>query len=55
MARWRGARRRGFPPARKSLGQHFLTDRAMLERIADALQLDRRRRRSSRSGPGAAR
>jgi 16S rRNA (adenine1518-N6/adenine1519-N6)-dimethyltransferase len=26
----------GFPPVRKSLGQHFLTDRNVLERIADA-------------------
>lgn len=30
----------GFPPVRKSLGQHFLTDRSILERIADAAQLD---------------
>ena len=29
----------GFPPTRKSLGQHFLTDRRILSRIADALQL----------------
>jgi 16S rRNA (adenine1518-N6/adenine1519-N6)-dimethyltransferase len=29
----------GFPPVRKSLGQHFLTDRAILERIADAAAL----------------
>jgi 16S rRNA (adenine1518-N6/adenine1519-N6)-dimethyltransferase len=29
----------GFPPARKSLGQHFLTDRRILGRIADALHL----------------
>ncbi|HEX6597911.1 MAG TPA: 16S rRNA (adenine(1518)-N(6)/adenine(1519)-N(6))-dimethyltransferase RsmA [Gemmatimonadaceae bacterium] len=28
-----------LPPARKSLGQHFLTDRRVLGRIADALQL----------------
>jgi 16S rRNA (adenine1518-N6/adenine1519-N6)-dimethyltransferase len=34
----RGARG-GLPPARKSLGQHFLTDRRILGRIADALQL----------------
>lgn len=37
-----GARPRargGFPPTRKSLGQHFLTDRRILGRIADALQL----------------
>jgi 16S rRNA (adenine1518-N6/adenine1519-N6)-dimethyltransferase len=31
--------RGGFPPTRKSLGQHFLTDRRILARIADALQL----------------
>ena len=31
--------RRPFPPTRKSLGQHFLTDRRILGRIADALQL----------------
>jgi 16S rRNA (adenine1518-N6/adenine1519-N6)-dimethyltransferase len=29
----------GLPPVRKSLGQHFLTDRRILERIADALEL----------------
>ena len=37
-----GASRRArgaFPPTRKSLGQHFLTDRRILGRIADALQL----------------
>lgn len=37
-----GATRRArgaFPPTRKSLGQHFLTDRRILGRIADALQL----------------
>lgn len=28
-----------FPPVRKSLGQHFLTDRRILGRIADALEL----------------
>jgi 16S rRNA (adenine1518-N6/adenine1519-N6)-dimethyltransferase len=28
--------RSGFPPVRKSLGQHFLADRKVLERIADA-------------------
>src|SRR5215203_2746765 len=28
-----------FPPTRKSLGQHFLNDRRILSRIADALQL----------------
>jgi len=34
------SRRRGaFPPTRKSLGQHFLSDRRILGRIADALQL----------------
>ena len=31
--------RGALPPARKSLGQHFLTDRRILGRIADALQL----------------
>jgi 16S rRNA (adenine1518-N6/adenine1519-N6)-dimethyltransferase len=31
--------RAAFPPTRKSLGQHFLTDRRILGRIADALQL----------------
>src|SRR5258706_14720961 len=30
---------RAYPPVRKSLGQHFLTDRRILGRIADALQL----------------
>ena len=30
---------RGFPPTRKSLGQHFLTDRRILSRIVDALDL----------------
>ena len=37
----RPARREGrsFPPTRKSLGQHFLTDRRILGRIADALRL----------------
>lgn len=34
-----GASRGAFPPTRKSLGQHFLTDRRILGRIADALQL----------------
>lgn len=29
----------GFPPVRKSLGQHFLNDRRILQRIVDALQL----------------
>ena len=32
--------RGSLPPARKSLGQHFLTDRRILGRIADALRLD---------------
>ena len=32
--------RAGFPPTRKSLGQHFLTDRRILVRIADALHLE---------------
>jgi 16S rRNA (adenine1518-N6/adenine1519-N6)-dimethyltransferase len=31
--------RAGFPPTRKSLGQHFLSDRRILGRIADALHL----------------
>jgi 16S rRNA (adenine1518-N6/adenine1519-N6)-dimethyltransferase len=41
MASDEGARsgRAGFPPTRKSLGQHFLTDRRILGRIADALHL----------------
>jgi 16S rRNA A1518/A1519 N6-dimethyltransferase RsmA/KsgA/DIM1 with predicted DNA glycosylase/AP lyase activity len=30
---------RAFPPTRKSLGQHFLNDRRILGRIADALRL----------------
>ena len=29
----------GFPPALKRFGQHFLADRRVLERIADALEL----------------
>jgi 16S rRNA (adenine1518-N6/adenine1519-N6)-dimethyltransferase len=33
------SRRADFPPTRKSLGQHFLTDRRILARIADALHL----------------
>ena len=38
--RARGGRaRRDLPPTRKSLGQHFLNDRRILERIADALEL----------------
>ena len=32
-------RRAAFPPTRKSLGQHFLSDRRILARIADALRL----------------
>jgi len=42
MSEDRGApreRRGAFPPTRKSLGQHFLNDRRILGRIADALQL----------------
>ena len=41
MARDEGAERprAAFPPTRKSLGQHFLSDRRILGRIADALQL----------------
>ena len=35
----RGDARQGFPPARKRLGQHFLTDRHALERIVDALEI----------------
>jgi 16S rRNA (adenine1518-N6/adenine1519-N6)-dimethyltransferase len=35
-----GRRRAAYPPTRKSLGQHFLGDRRILGRIADALQLD---------------
>src|SRR5919112_3689627 len=34
------ARPGAFPPTRKSLGQHFLTDRRFLHRIADALKLE---------------
>ena len=30
---------RGLPPVRKSLGQHFLNDRRILQRIVDALDL----------------
>jgi len=33
------ARAGGFPPTRKSLGQHFLTDRRALDGIVEALQL----------------
>ena len=32
-------RRAAYPPTRKSLGQHFLTDKRILGRIADALRL----------------
>jgi 16S rRNA (adenine1518-N6/adenine1519-N6)-dimethyltransferase len=32
--------RAGYPPTRKSLGQHFLTDKRILTRIADALHLE---------------
>ena len=39
MAAGRGGERSGFPPVRKSLGQHFLTDVAVLSRIADAAEL----------------
>ena len=35
----RAPRRGGFPPALKRFGQHFLADRRVLERIADALEL----------------
>jgi 16S rRNA (adenine1518-N6/adenine1519-N6)-dimethyltransferase len=36
----RGSARRGsLPPIRKSLGQHFLTDRRILSRIADAAEI----------------
>ena len=35
----RGDARQGLPPARKRLGQHFLTDRHALERIVDALEI----------------
>lgn len=34
-----GGRRERLPPVRKSLGQHFLADRRILTRIADALEL----------------
>jgi 16S rRNA (adenine1518-N6/adenine1519-N6)-dimethyltransferase len=33
------AARPGNPPIRKSLGQHFLTDRRILQRIVDALEI----------------
>jgi 16S rRNA (adenine1518-N6/adenine1519-N6)-dimethyltransferase len=32
-------RKRGYPPVLKRFGQHFLTDRKVLEGIADAVQL----------------
>jgi 16S rRNA (adenine1518-N6/adenine1519-N6)-dimethyltransferase len=35
----RSTDRGGFPPVRKSLGQHFLSDATVLQRIADAAQL----------------
>ena len=35
----RRARRASHPPIRKSLGQHFLNDRRILQRIVDALEL----------------
>ncbi len=35
----RPAKRGAFPPTRKSLGQHFLGDKRILTRIADALEL----------------
>jgi len=38
-ARPPGGRGREFPPTLKRLGQHFLADRRVLERIADALEL----------------
>ena len=34
-----GRRTDGFPPTLKRLGQHFLADRAVLQAIADALEL----------------
>lgn len=33
------ARHREYPPTLKRLGQHFLTDQSVLERIADALEI----------------
>lgn len=39
MSDERPAPGRGLPPVRKSLGQHFLSDRRILGRIADALEL----------------
>jgi dimethyladenosine transferase len=35
-----GSAPRGHPPIRKSLGQHFLNDRRILQRIVDALELN---------------
>jgi 16S rRNA (adenine1518-N6/adenine1519-N6)-dimethyltransferase len=35
-----GSRGQSFPPIRKSLGQHFLSDTRILGRIADALELE---------------
>jgi 16S rRNA (adenine1518-N6/adenine1519-N6)-dimethyltransferase len=35
----RGSRPAGLPPARKSLGQHFLRDARVLDRLASALDL----------------
>lgn len=37
--RWLGRPDGGTPPIRKSLGQHFLKDRRILQRIVDALEL----------------
>ncbi len=34
-----GDARSGLPPTRKNLGQHFLNDRRILQRIVDALEL----------------
>jgi 16S rRNA (adenine1518-N6/adenine1519-N6)-dimethyltransferase len=34
-----GSAPRGHPPIRKSLGQHFLNDRRILQRIVDSLEL----------------
>lgn len=39
MRAGRGGDRAGFPPVRKSLGQHFLGDHTVLQQIADAAQL----------------
>lgn len=40
MSRAEKGNARAFPPARKSLGQHFLSDPRILARIADALALN---------------